>query len=192
MNAFGEECLKKFGTRLFYCADEFYLRADLPMPSQDYYEDYSQIENGVGMITSLSDEFADELEELPQLLQDFSAPRTVSVATGVAAYGHIRALCEELERRVPGLKIYVYCIENRFFGESVTVAGLLTGKDVCEQLTGKPLGGLLLYPAAMLRADEDIFLDDMTPAQLSDSLGGIPVAPGPNDGAALLHSLLGV
>ncbi|MBR2721314.1 MAG: DUF512 domain-containing protein [Clostridia bacterium] len=192
VNAFGEECLKKFGTRLFYCADEFYLRADLPMPSQDYYEDYSQIENGVGMITSLSDEFADELEELPQLLQDFSAPRTVSVATGVAAYGHIRALCEELERRVPGLKIYVYCIENRFFGESVTVAGLLTGKDVCEQLTGKPLGGLLLYPAAMLRADEDIFLDDMTPAQLSDSLGGIPVAPGPNDGAALLHSLLGV
>ncbi len=192
VNRFGEECLATYGTRLFYCSDEFYVRAGLPLPPEDYYEDYSQIENGVGMLTSLGSEFDFELEYLNESLEHFRAPRTVSVATGAAAYDALSALCQKLEARVKGLTIRVHKIVNHFFGETVTVAGLLTGKDVCEQLLGKDLGDELLFPAVMLRADGDVFLDDMTPAELSERLGGIPARPSPSDGSELLKLLLGV
>ena len=192
VNAFGEECLEKYGTRLFYCSDEFYVRAGLPLPSEDYYEDYSQIENGVGMLTSLESEFDFELQYLDEWLEQFRAPRTVSVVTGAAAYEHIAALCKRLEARVSGLKVHVYKVINHFFGENVTVAGLLTGKDVSAQLSGKELGDELLFPSVMLRADGDVFLDDMTPAELSARLGGVRVRPSVSDGAELLKALLGV
>ncbi len=192
VNAFGEECLKKYGSRLFYCADEFYIRAGRTLPDEHYYEDYSQIENGVGMLTSMRSEFDFEMQYLDELLEKFHAPRAVSVITGAAAFGHIRALCDALTARVAGLTVHVYKIVNRFFGETVTVAGLLTGKDVCEQLNGKPLGDELLFPAAMLRADEDVFLDDMTPRRLSEQLGGVPVRASQNDGAAFIAALLGI
>lgn len=192
VNNFGNECLKKHGSRLFYCSDEFYIRAGLPLPTEGYYEDYSQIENGVGMLTSLESEFTFELDYLDEYLPSFRAPRTISLATGVAAYEHIRSLCEKLEERVEGLRIHVYKIVNHFFGETVTVAGLLTGKDVLEQLEGKELGDELLFPAVMLKADEDIFLDDMTPAELSKKLGNIPLRPCKSDGCELLRALLGI
>lgn len=192
VNAFGDECLAKYGTRLFYCADEFYVRAGLPVPDENYYEDFSQIENGVGMLTSLASEFDFEMRYLQENLEVFHAPRTVSIATGAAAYDHISALCQKLTACVPGLTVHVYKIVNRFFGETVTVAGLLTGKDVSEQLKGKELGDELLFPAVMLRADGDVFLDDMTPAELSARLGGIPVRASKSDGAELLKALLGI
>ena len=191
VNAFGEECLQKFGTRIFYCSDEFYVRAGLPLPSEDYYEDYSQIENGVGMLTSMKSEFDFELDYLDELLDGFRAPRTVSVATGMAAHEHISSLAKELMARVDGLTVKVYPIINNFFGPSVTVAGLLTGGDVVEQLKGQELGDELLFPAVMLRADGDVFLDDMTPAELSERLG-VPVCPSENDGAKLIAALLGI
>ena len=191
VNAFGEECLQKFGTRIFYCSDEFYVRAGLPLPPEEYYEDYSQIENGVGMLTSMKSEFDFELDYLDELLDGFRAPRTVSVATGIAAHEHISSLAKELMARVDGLTVNVYPIVNNFFGPSVTVAGLLTGTDVVEQLSGKDLGDELLFPAVMLRADGDVFLDDMTPAELSERLG-VPVCPSENDGAKLIAALLGV
>ena len=191
VNAFGEECLQKFGTRIFYCSDEFYVRAGLPLPEEDYYEDYSQIENGVGMLTSMRSEFDLELDYLDELLSGFCAPRTVSVATGMAAHEHISSLAKELMARVEGLTVNVYPIVNNFFGESVTVAGLLTGGDVIEQLMGKDLGDELLFPAVMLRADGDVFLDDMTPDELSARLG-VPVRPSENDGAKLIAALLGI
>lgn len=191
VNAFGDECLKKYGTRVFYCSDEFYVRAELPLPDEDYYEDYSQIENGVGMLTSMSSEFDFELDYLEELLPDFHPPRTVSIATGAAAYDHLLGLCRTLEERLDGLHINVYRIVNHFFGESVTVAGLLTAKDMIEQLRDKPLGDELLFPAVTLRADEDVFLDDLTPADLSTALG-VPVRASENDGTKLLHALLGL
>lgn len=187
VNGFGEECLERYGTRLFYCADEFYVRAGLPLPEEEYYEDYSQIENGVGMLTSLRAEFDAEAAQV----KGSTRPRTVSVATGAAAFPTVRALADEAEARCPGLNVRVYEIVNRFFGETVTVAGLLTGRDVAEQLEGKDLGEELLFPAVMLRADGDVFLDDMTPAELSRRLGGIPVRACPNDGGELLHALIG-
>lgn len=190
VNAFGEECLQKYGTRLFYCADELYLKAGLPLPGEDYYEDYSQLENGVGMLTSLAAEFDFEMEDLQTLLADFRPPRSVSIATGVAAYEQIAGMAERLAATVPGLTIRVYKIINHFFGETVTVSGLLTGVDLCEQLAGKELGDELLYPETMLKADEDLFLDDMTPAVLSQKLN-VPVRAGRGEGRAFIRAVLG-
>ncbi len=189
VNAFGEECLQKYGSRLFYCSDEFYVRAGLPLPEESFYEDYSQIENGVGMLTSLTSEFSFELDA-PEGLPRLKNPRTVSVVTGMAAAKTISELARALESRVQGLTVHVYPVVNRFFGESVTVAGLLTGGDVCEQLQGKELGEELLFPSVMLRADGDLFLDDMTPAELSERLG-VPVRACRSEGYELLSALLG-
>lgn len=192
VNTFGDKCKKETGSRLFYCSDEFYIRAGRPLPDEEFYEDYSQIENGVGMLTSLCSEFDFELDYLSDYLSSFRAPRKVSVLTGVAAYDHLSLLCKRLETAVPGLEIQVHRIINHFFGESVTVAGLLTGKDVFEQLNKLDLGNELLYPAVMLKADEEIFLDDMTPEELSKKLGGIRMRAVKNDGTDLICALLGV
>lgn len=191
VNAFGDECLKKYGSRLFYCSDEFYVRAGLPLPSEEFYEDYSQIENGVGMLTSLASEFDFELDYIEEYLEKFTAPRSVSLVTGMAAYEHISMLCKKLESAVEGLTVHVYPIINRFFGETVTVAGLLTGQDVAEQLRGRELGNELLFPAVMLRAEGDVFLDDMTPAELSARIG-VPIRATKSDGAELISALLGI
>ena len=191
VNAYGNWCLKEYGTRIFYCSDEFYVRAGLPLPPEEFYEDYSQIENGVGMLTSMRAEFDMELDYLDELLTCFHAPRTVSVITGMAAYEHINSLAKELTSRVNGLTVHVYPITNNFFGNSVTVAGLITGGDAVEQLYGKELGDELLFPSVMLRADGDVFLDDMTPAELSARLG-IPVRATESDGAKFVSALLGI
>ena len=191
VNAYGDWCLKEYGTRIFYCSDEFYIRAGLPLPPEEFYEDYSQIENGVGMITSMKAEFDMELDYLDELLADFQAPRTVSVITGMAAHEHISSMAKELTSRVDGLTVNVYPIVNNFFGSSVTVAGLITGGDVVEQLDGKDLGDELLFPAVMLRADGDVFLDDMTPAELGERLG-VPARASESDGAKFISALLGI
>ena len=188
---FAEKCLAECGSRKFFCADELYLRAGRPLPSEEYYEGYAQIENGVGMITSLLTEFDNELSFLDEYLPSYKAPRKVSVCTGVAAYPTLCAMSARLEATVEGLEINVYPIVNRFFGESITVAGLLTGKDMCEQLTGKDLGEALYFPENTLRAGEDMFLDDMTPDDLSRLLG-VPVYPGRNDGVTFIKQMLGV
>lgn len=190
VDAFGAACKEKYGTRLFYCADELYLKAGLPLPDDDYYEEYSQIQNGVGMITSLETEFCTELKYLDEYTEDFKPPRRVSVVTGVAAYDEIQSIVNRLCERVDGLEVTVYKIINHFFGESVTVAGLLTGKDVAEQLAGRDLGDELLFPRVMLRADGDLFLDDTTPAWLSEQLG-VPAKPSGGDAPELIHAILG-
>ena len=176
---------------MFFCADEFYLKAGLPLPDEDYYEGYPQIENGVGMIRSLTDEFSAELDYIDEYLPDFKAPRCVSIATGVAAYDTVSVLCRALEEKVEGLSVKVYKIINNFFGESITVSGLLTGKDMSEQLKGQDLGDILLFPENALRAGEDIFLDDMTPDELSKILG-VPVSPSSDTGEGFICSVLGV
>ena len=191
VNAYGNWCLKEFGTRIFYCSDEFYIRAGLPLPDEAFYEDYSQIENGVGMLTSMKAEFDMELDYLDELLESFCAPRTVSLITGMAAHAHISSLAKELMSHVEGLTVNVYPIVNNFFGESVTVAGLLTGGDVIDQLLGKDLGDELLFPSVMLRADGDVFLDDMTPDELGEKLG-VPVRAVESDGAKFIAAVLGI
>ena len=143
------------------------------------------------MITSLMTEFEDEMNFLDEYLPDYKAPRTVSVCTGVAAYPTIKAMAARLEAVVEGLTVHVYEIVNHFFGETVTVAGLLTGQDMLAQLTGKELGDQLIIPENTLRADEAMFLDDMTPAELSEKLG-VSIRAGKNNGGEFIREMLGI
>ena len=192
VNAFGDACEKSLGYRMFCVADEFYLKAGLPLPEENYYGDYEQIENGVGMLRSLMAEFATELDYLEDYVGDRHGflPRHISIATGKAAAPTMRYLCDLLKKRLNGFECSVFEIENRFFGEQITVAGLLTGKDIEEQLKDKHLGDELLIPAGTLRAEGDLFLCGMTPNELSASLG-VPVTPVKNDGSSLLAALVG-
>jgi len=188
---FGERCLDTCGSRLFYPADEWYLQAGLPLPRDEFYEEYSQIENGVGMLTDLQTGFDCELASLSDCLTEVKLPRTVSLATGYAAYDHIRRLCDKLCAAVSGLTVHVYAIRNDFFGEQITVAGLLTYADLAAQLKGQPLGDMLFFPAATLRAEGDVFLDDRSPEELSATLG-VPCCPLGSEPSAFIHGILGV
>ena len=191
VDSFGDKMKDRHGVRMFYCADELYLKAEMALPNEDYYDGYPQIENGVGMITSTLSEFYDELDYVDEYLGEVKLPRTVSVATGVAAYDTVISMARALEERIEGLKINVYKIINNFFGESITVAGLLTGKDISEQLHGKDLGEVLFFPENALRADGDLFLDDISPEELSKVLG-VTARPAHNDGAQFIKDMLGL
>lgn len=183
VDSFGNTCENKFGTRLFYCADELYLKAGRALPPYTYYEDFPQFENGVGMLRSLEAEFLQALERV-----HCPRPLRFSIATGRAAAPMLRQLMEQLQAACPGVQGQVYAIENRFFGPMVDVAGLVTGQDLLAQLRGAQLGCALLLPAAMLRHGGDLFLDGVTPAQLEQAFG-VPIIPVANDGAALLEAI---
>lgn len=175
------------GETIAYAADEFYISAHREIPSADYYGDYPQLENGVGMWRLLEDEFTSALED-----SDFelSEKRHITAVTGAAAYPLIKKLAISAEKRYNKLSVNVIQINNSFFGESVTVAGLLTGQDILAQLEGKDLGDELIIPDSALRDGEDVFLDDMTLSDLSQKLG-ITVTPCIADGYALLEKFLG-
>lgn len=186
VNSFGDEFKKKHGTRLVYAADEFYIKAGMRMPDEDYYEDYPQIENGVGLWKSLETEFYDALESCTQKKPEFSC---VSVATGEAAYPLIKQLCLSAEKAFPEIKIIPYEIKNDFFGRSVTVAGLITAQDLMAQLKGKQLGEKLVIPSVMLKSDEDVFLDDYTLSEVSERLN-VKIEAADNSGEDLLYKLI--
>lgn len=158
--------LKHYGTRLVYASDEWYLKAGLPIPDEESYEGYPQLENGVGMIRSLQSEFDDAFNELAG--DDRS--KNISLATGVLAAPVISGLIRKLNSKFPNINVMVYTIENNYFGPLITVAGLLTGKDIKEQLKDKPLGDVLLLPEVILRSGEEVLLDDMTLSDLERSL----------------------
>lgn len=186
INTYGDKFEQEFGTRLIYPADEFFLKAELPLPDYSYFGEYSQLENGVGMMTLLRHEFMDALDQLEESDKSVS----ISLATGVAAYDFIRGLIDELGKKWHNLKCQVYPIKNDFLGEHITVSGLVTGNDLIAQLKGKELGDRLLLPSAMLRAEEDLFLDDVTPQEVEQALQ-VPVTHLPNDGYRLVAALTG-
>lgn len=190
INSVGDAHKEKTGTRLFYVADEFYLKAGREIPDADYYEDYSQLENGVGMLRSCQDEFGMALDDAAEFLSDRDKKRTVSLITGVAAYPMIKEQMDRLCEICPNLSVNIYKIINNFFGESITVSGLLTGKDIYEQLKDKPLGEELLIPQNCLRHGEDVFLCGMTVGELSEKLN-VPVRTSGNDGYELCEAVLG-
>ena len=143
------------------------------------------------MITDMRASIEFELEEAEEYKKRFRAPRMVSVATGYAAFNHIRAVCESIRGAFEGLDIQVYPIRNDFFGHSITVAGLLTGQDIAAQLQGKELGDELIFPSVCLRAEGDVFLDHMTPEELSEKLG-VPTRPSSGEGREFLSAVLGI
>lgn len=185
------EQLEKYGSRQFFAADEFYLKSGRPLPPAEYYEDYPQIENGVGMLRSFSDEFGMAVEDVEDMISAFSGDRTVTVVTGVAAYDMLSSAADKLMALCPGLKVNVVKIINKFFGESITVAGLLTGKDICDQLEGVELGDELLVPSAALRADDEDFLCGMTLKELSHRLG-VKATPVGADGYGFAEAVFGI
>jgi putative radical SAM enzyme (TIGR03279 family) len=162
-----EACLNSIGTRFVFASDEYYLRAGLPLPPADAYEDYPQLENGVGLIAKLMAEADETLAEVK------GQGRHVSVVTGADAYPLIAGLAKRAEAAC-GARIEVYCAQNGTFGETVTVSGLLCGADIERAARGKTLGEALIIPGNCVR--DDVFLDDMTVAQLSERLG-VPVYP---------------
>lgn len=169
---YNKEFREKTGKGFVYTADEFYVLAKRSIPSPEAYDGYPQIENGVGLIAAFSDEVENALKkdfgEIPQ--------RTVSIVTGTAAFWLMKDIAARVEKKFSELKVNVISVENRFFGEMVTVAGLLTGNDIINSLIGKELGEELFFPTVMLKADEDIFLDNLTPEYMSEVLG-VKVTP---------------
>ncbi len=181
---YGRENLERFGTRRFFCADELYLRAGRPLPRAEYYEGYRQLENGVGLMRSLEDDFLAGLAtvDVPQRFSPFT------IATGTAAAPFLRELVQRAQQDHPGLQGQVIAVENDFFGHTIDVAGLLTGQDISAQLRGRRLGDRVLIPIHMMRHGETVFLDDYTVERLSRELG-VPVQVVDEDGFALADAM---
>ena len=185
VDAFGEKCLAERGTRLFFCSDELYIRAGLPLPGEDYYEGYVQLENGVGMLRSLISEFeaALRLEDGPVEASFYT------IATGASAAPFLEELAGKARDQL-GVQGQVIAIQNDFFGHTVDVAGLVTGGDLIRQLRGRDLGERLLIPVNMLRHGGDVFLDGLHTGDVERELG-LKVTVVEQDGFDLLDAVLG-
>ncbi|HBL84433.1 MAG TPA: radical SAM protein [Clostridiales bacterium] len=183
---YGDDCVESMGHRIFFPADEFYVMSGIPLPDEEFYEGYLQIENGVGMLRSMQEEFILAMEEIDV---ENMKPRKVTLATGFAAYKLIKELCDRAEMKYKKLNINVIAIKNNFFGENIIVAGLITGKDIIEQLTGVALGDELLISRSMLRSGGDLFLDNISINELSEKLK-IKVRAVENNGCQLLDTML--
>ncbi len=166
IHAWQERLYEQHGIHFIHGGDEWYILAGEEVPEAERYDGYLQLENGVGMLRLLHDEFAKAYEEA----EGDGASREVSVATGLLAYPYIRDMADMLQKKYPGTVIHVYPIKNEFFGEQITVSGLITGQDLMRQLKGKPLGERLLLPCNMFRSEEDVFLDDVTLGRLMETL----------------------
>ena len=181
----GEQMQKQHGERICYAADEFYLKAGLPIPDAAFYGAFDQLENGVGLIANFREEFLFALEDVSEDAETHSG----TLITGVSFAPFLEELLDGLRRKCHNLTCKVGAIRNDFFGESINVAGLVTGGDILKQLRGKELGGRLLVPDTMLRHEGDLFLDNVSLKDLERELG-IPVSVVPDDGGELLKLIL--
>ena len=188
MERWGEYFCKEYGTRTAYASDEFYILAGKDFPPYEFYEDFAQLENGVGMMTLMQHDFAQALKEA-QLEQSPAAHRC-TIATGQLAYPMMQDFAERVQQAFPQVQVQVKKIRNDFWGPTITVAGLITGQDLLAQLEGLDLGSELLIPANMLRHEQDRFLDDLTLEQVQETLG-VPALPVENDAFELLARMLG-
>ena len=182
---FGDYCLEKHGTRIFFCGDEMYLKAGIELPEDEFYEEHTQLENGVGMILLLETEFRSALK-----LSDGVDGVEFSIACGTSVAPVFEKLVALAKEKYPELSGRVYAIENDFFGRSINVSGLVTGGDLISQLKGKELGRRLLISQNMLRREEMDFLDDVKLFEASEALG-VPILPVEQDGFALFDAMSG-
>jgi putative radical SAM enzyme (TIGR03279 family) len=157
---------KHYGTRMIHASDEWYLMAGLPLPTEEEYEGYPQLENGVGMVRSMN-------EEVDWCLKEHKGDdrvRKLTLITGMLAEPVIREQVEKIQKKYPNIDANVVAIRNDFFGERITVAGLVTAQDIIAQLKDKELGDVLLVPEVMLRSGEEVFLDDLTISDVEKAL----------------------
>ncbi len=187
IDRFGDECIEKYGNRRVYAADEFYIKAEKPLPDSEYYEDFLQLENGVGLVSLLRSEVDSALSECEEVLPQ---KRRITIATGEAAYPFISEMVDRIIKKWDNLECRVKAIKNNFFGRSITVAGLITAKDIIEQLENEDLGEELLIPAVMLREGKDTFLDNITLEELSQKLK-VKITPVENDGYDFIDKIKG-
>ena len=178
--------MDKLGTRFAFLSDEFYVMANRNLPTKEAYEGYVQLENGVGLISKLEHEIYEELEKTPK----FPINRHISIATGKSAFEFINSMAKLIMKEFEGLKIDVHMISNEFFGETITVAGLITASDIEKQLKDKNLGQELIIPRSMMKADEDIFLDNITLDELKQRLK-IEIIISEVEGRDFIDKLLG-
>ena len=186
LERWGRCFLEERGSRTVFPSDEFYLIAQRELPPYEFYEDFPQIENGVGMLRDFEEEFLWALEDTP----GSEMQRRVTIPTGTAAFPFLNRVFEKLREKFPGLEVNLIPVKNDFFGGTVDVTGLLTGQDVLRRLQEENFGEEVLIPSNMLMADEDIFLDDMTVGMLSEKLG-VPVRRMKKDAAGELSDILG-
>ncbi len=162
---------ENYGTHFIHASDEWYLLADEPLPQEETYDGYLQLENGVGMLTLLKNEFKEALAEVVSKQQyNVAKKEKITLVTGRLAQPAIKEMADELMKYFPKMEIEVVAITNEFFGEMITVSGLLTGQDIIKQLKGRELGNRILLPQNVLRSGENYFLDDITIPQLEETL----------------------
>ena len=189
VEAFAAAHREKTGTALVWCSDEFYLIAGREVPDEAYYEEFTQLDNGVGMLRLLECEFTRALDLLDE--EDMTGAAPISIACGVSAAPTLRRLADRAQSKCPRLRAQVYPVENRFFGETIVVSGLITGRDLIDRLKGQELGERLLISASMLRSGERVFLDDVTLDDAQRELG-VTVIPVAQDGYELCDAMFGV
>lgn len=182
---------KEHGLHFIHASDEFYILAERELPEEERYDGYPQLENGVGMLRLLDTEVTKALDMLSGDMKEESeaGSEELSLATGLLAYPYLKQQIEKITARYPQKKIHLHTIRNEFFGELITVAGLITGQDIMKQLSGKKLGGRLLLPACMFRSGEEVFLDDVTRTEVQNALQ-VPVNIVKSSGQDLVNAIL--
>lgn len=173
------------GIHFIHASDEFYILAGRELPEEERYDGYIQLENGVGMIRLLTTEVHEALDEL----EGDEKEEELSIATGKLAAVYLAGFLEEIKKKFPNRKVHLYPIRNYFFGEMVTVAGLITGQDLIAQLKDKPLGSRLLLPECMFRSGEEVFLDDITRQEVENALQ-VPVNIVKSSGQDFVNAVL--
>lgn len=176
---------ERHGIHFIHASDEWYILAEREMPEEGRYDGYIQLENGVGMLRLLHEEVMDALDEKT----DDGKEEELSIATGRLPYPYLDTLVKEIMKVYPGRKVHIYPIRNDFFGEKITVAGLITGQDLIAQLKDKPLGDRLILPSVMFKSGEEVFLDDITKTRAEDALQ-IPINIVKSSGYDLVDAIL--
>lgn len=193
-------CMEEYGVHFVHASDEWYLLAELPLPEEDSYDGYLQLENGVGMLRLLMNEFADALEEakvpeskaeiMVHLANELDGYSKVTIATGRLAAPFMRQMAADFMTAFPGYEVEVIDVRNDFFGERITVSGLITAGDMIAQLKDKDLGNAVAIPCNMLRMGEHVFLDDLSIEDVENALQ-VPLLIVKSSGRALLEAMLG-
>ncbi len=188
-----EKIFHEHGIHFIHASDEWYFLAGRDFPEEERYDGYLQLENGVGMMRLLITEFEQEFEAVTSEKKEYLSglKREISIATGKLVYPCIRDMAQRAMDVAPALQVHVYEIINEFFGESITVSGLLTGQDIIKQLQGKSLGDILYLPENLLRSGEDYLLDDVTISDIEKELG-VRVGIAGTEGFALVSELFGL
>lgn len=198
IESYQQKCFDEYGLHFIHASDEWYITAEREFPEEERYDGYIQLENGVGMMRLLMTEFAEAMAQLKnsekcsELRENLK--RTVTIATGKLAYPVLKKFAEQMMKEFPGLTVNVFWIRNDFFGETITVSGLVTGQDLIAQLkeqqeAGVELGDSVIIPSNMLRTGEQVFLDDVTTAEVEAALGSRVVVNGPT-GRDFVEALL--